>query len=105
MGNCNSFIAVAVGKKKKKVLFILKINYFMNGLYDTVICDGKGFNLINQEFPSSSMYLIHKVKYQEEGDSIISESGVTLQFTKIKEEKEKKCIYLTCSERLNYPDI
>lgn len=78
----------------------------MNGLCDTVICDGKGLNLMNQEFPSSSMYLIHKVKYQVEENSIISESGVILQFTKIKEEeKEKKCIYLTCSERLNYPDI
>lgn len=35
----------------------------------------------------------------------MSESGFMLQFTKIKEEeKEEKCVYLACSQRLNYPD-
>lgn len=36
----------------------------------------------------------------------MSESGSVLQFTKIKEEeKEENCVYLACSQTLNYPDI
>lgn len=62
--------------------------------------------LLSQEVPSNSMCLSHKVKYQAEGNGVMSESGFMLQFTKNKEEeKEEKCVYLTCSQRLNYPDM
>lgn len=90
----------------KQTLIILKIGYFFNGLYVTIICDSKYLKLLSQEAPSNSMCLPHKVKYEVEGNSIMSESGFMLQFTKIKEEeKEEKCVYLACSQRLNYPDI
>lgn len=77
----------------------------MNELYDTITRDNKGLKLLNQEASSSSMCLSRKVKYQVEGNSIMSESGFILQFTKIKdEEKQEKCVYLASSQRLNYPD-
>lgn len=81
----------------------------MNALYNAAICDGKGLKSISQEFPSNSLCLFHKVKYQggkSEGDSIISQMGFKLQFIKFKEQekgkkKKKKSLLL---QRLNYPD-
>lgn len=81
------------------------MDYFKNELYDTISCDNRCLKLLSQEASSSSMCLSYKVKYQVEGNSMMSESGFMLQFTKIKEEeKEEKCVYLSSSQRLNYPD-
>lgn len=45
-------------------------------------------------------------KLQVEGNRIMSENGFMLQFAKIKEEeKEEKCVYLACLQRVNYPDV
>lgn len=34
----------------------------------------------------------------------MSENGFMLQFAKIKEVKEEKCVYLACLLTVNYPD-